>query len=103
VTLSQSPAAGTLVGLGTTTITVTATDASHNSSSCATTFTVIDNTPPTINAPADINVVDNAVGSCGASIDPGTPLPPTVAVLQQSLAHGAMEDLSLTCIQLDAH
>jgi hypothetical protein len=48
VTLSQSPAAGTLVGLGTTTITVTATDASSSSSSCTTTFTVTDNTPPTI-------------------------------------------------------
>jgi len=48
VTLSQSPAAGTLVGLGTTTITVTATDSSNNSSSCTTTVTVTDNTPPTI-------------------------------------------------------
>jgi hypothetical protein len=74
VTLSQSPAAGMLVGLGTTTITVTATDASHNSSSCSTTFTVSDTTPPTITAPADINVVDNAAGSCGASVNPGTPV-----------------------------
>jgi hypothetical protein len=46
VTLSQSPAAGTLVGLGTTTITVTATDATNNSATCTTTFTVTDNTPP---------------------------------------------------------
>ncbi|MFN2530746.1 MAG: choice-of-anchor Q domain-containing protein [Pyrinomonadaceae bacterium] len=48
VTLSQSPTAGTLVNLGTTTITVTASDAAHNSSSCTTTFTVTDVTPPTI-------------------------------------------------------
>src|SRR5207247_332106 len=42
ITLSQSPAAGTLVGLGTHTITVTATDAATNSATCTTTFTVSD-------------------------------------------------------------
>src|SRR5439155_632370 len=40
ITLSQSPAAGTLVGLGTHTITVTASDEAGNSASCTTTFTV---------------------------------------------------------------
>src|SRR5204862_7981328 len=40
LTLSQSPAAGTLVGLGTHVITVTATDAATNSATCTTTFTV---------------------------------------------------------------
>ena len=74
VTLSQSPAAGTFVGLGATTITVTATDAAHNSSTCTTTFTVLDNTPPNITAPADVSVVDNAAGSCGALVNPGTPV-----------------------------
>src|SRR5204863_4888355 len=34
ITLSQSPAAGTLVGLGTHVITVTATDAATNSATC---------------------------------------------------------------------
>jgi hypothetical protein len=58
VTLSQSPAAGTLVGLGTTTITVTAMDASNNSITCTTTFTVADNTPPLF---ASDPMVDNAV------------------------------------------
>src|SRR5207247_1365049 len=52
ITLSQSPAAGTLVGLGTHTITVTATDAAGNSASCATTFTVNDTTVPTVSCPA---------------------------------------------------
>src|SRR4029434_9942879 len=50
--LTQSPTAGTMVGLGAHTITVTATDAAGNSSSCTTTFTVIDNTPPTVVCPA---------------------------------------------------
>ncbi|HVS80565.1 MAG TPA: immunoglobulin-like domain-containing protein [Pyrinomonadaceae bacterium] len=41
VTLQQSPAAGTLVGIGPHTITVTATDPSGNHSSATTTFTVV--------------------------------------------------------------
>src|SRR2546430_3274896 len=44
ISLSQSPATGTLVGLGAHTITVTATDAAGNSTTCTTTFTVIDTT-----------------------------------------------------------
>jgi len=46
--ITQSPAAGTLVGLGTTEVTVTATDDAGNSTPCTITFTVSDNTPPTI-------------------------------------------------------
>jgi uncharacterized repeat protein (TIGR01451 family) len=45
--ITQSPAAGTLVGKGTTTITVTVRDAANNASTCTTTFTVNDTTPPT--------------------------------------------------------
>src|SRR5256884_9001576 len=48
ITLSQSHAAGTLVGLGTHTITVTATDAATNSATCTTTFTVSDTTAPSV-------------------------------------------------------
>ena len=40
VTLSQSPLAGTVVGVGTYVITITATDAAGNTSSATTTFTV---------------------------------------------------------------
>src|SRR5204863_4463880 len=40
ITLSQSPTAGTLVGPGTYTITVTVTDAAGNSATCTTSFTV---------------------------------------------------------------
>src|SRR5207247_355004 len=52
IALTQSPAAGTMVGLGAHTITVTATDAAGNSASCTTSFTVTDNTPPTVTCPA---------------------------------------------------
>jgi hypothetical protein len=47
LTKTQSPTAGTLVGLGATTVTVTVTDACGNSSTCTTTFTVV-NDPPVI-------------------------------------------------------
>ncbi len=40
VTVAQSPAAGTMVGVGTHTITMTATDAARNTSTVTTTFTV---------------------------------------------------------------
>jgi hypothetical protein len=67
VTLSQSPTASTLVGLGTTTITVTATDAAHNSSTCTTTFTVTDNTPPAIACPSNISRLTDP-GQCTAVV-----------------------------------
>jgi probable HAF family extracellular repeat protein len=46
--ITQSPPAGTLLGLGSHPITMTVTDLSGNSSSCAVLFTVVDTTPPAI-------------------------------------------------------
>src|SRR5205823_5573399 len=66
ITLVQSPAAGTLVGLGANTITVTATDAAGNSATCTTTFTVNDTTVPSVNCPAPTSA--NADGSCQAAV-----------------------------------
>ncbi|MEA2203973.1 MAG: hypothetical protein QOE77_749 [Blastocatellia bacterium] len=71
VTKTQSPAAGTMVGLGPHTVTVTATDGAGNSSSCTTTFTVNDTTAPVIACPANI-VTPAGSGSCSASLNPGT-------------------------------
>ena len=48
VTITQSPAAGTLVGLGPHPITVTAKDSAGNQTDKIVPFTVVDNTPPTI-------------------------------------------------------
>jgi hypothetical protein len=48
ISLSQSPAAGTPVGLGPHTITVTASNTSGDQASCTTSFMVTDKTPPTI-------------------------------------------------------
>ena len=66
VTLVQSPAAGTVVGLGTHTITVTATDADGNPSTCTTTLTVVDTTPPVVSCPAATTV--SADANCQTTI-----------------------------------
>src|SRR5439155_904932 len=66
ITLSQSPAAGTLVGLGTNTITVTATDGAGNSATCTTTFTVTDSTPPSVVCSAVPGASANA--NCQAAV-----------------------------------
>ena len=68
ITLSQSPTAGTLVGLGVTTITVTAMDAAGNQSTCITSFTVNDRTSPQITCPANIRVSPDA-GQCSAVVN----------------------------------
>jgi hypothetical protein len=67
ITRTQSPAVGTvLTGTGTTPVTITATDAAGNPSSC--TFNVIraDQTPPTVTCPA--NVVVSLSGSCNHTL-----------------------------------
>src|SRR5204863_424802 len=66
ITLSQSPAAGTLVGLGAHAITVTATDEAGNSATCTTMFTVMDTTVPSVSCPAPTSA--SADGSCQAAV-----------------------------------
>lgn len=68
LTVTQSPAPGTLVGVGPHTITITATDGSNNTTVRTTTFTVNDTTPPTLtlNGPAESTI------ECGSTYaDPG--------------------------------
>lgn len=48
--ITQSPLAGTLVGLGDTPVTITVRDLATNQATCGTTFTVTDNTAPTISS-----------------------------------------------------
>jgi N-acetylneuraminic acid mutarotase len=65
LTKSQNPSAGTMVGVGTQTVTVTFTDAAGNSNQCAFTLNVVDNTAPTINCPATKTV--ECAGPTGAA------------------------------------
>src|SRR5207249_1030500 len=108
ITLSQSPAAGTMLGLGTHTITVTATDAAGNNASCTTTFTVTDNTAPTVvcspvaGAGADANcqaAVPNVMG--GVSVSDAC-LAPGVIILSQSPVAGTMVGLGTHTITVTA-
>ncbi len=66
IVLSQSPAAGALVGVGVHTVTVTATDGAGNSHTCTTTVEVIDTTAPTVTQ-ADILGVE-ATSAAGAVV-----------------------------------
>lgn len=63
---TQDPTAGTLVGAGSHTITLTVTDAAGNSSSCTTTFIVADSTPPRFACPAARTVSPGA--NCQAPV-----------------------------------
>ena len=67
LTITQNPVAGTLVGVGVTTITVTVKDAANNSATCTTTFTVTDSSPPTITCPANI-LRNNDPNQCSAVV-----------------------------------
>ncbi len=66
VTVTSTPASGSVFPLGTTTVNVTATDAAGNSTSGSFTVTVRDTTAPTINVPA--NIVVEAASASGATV-----------------------------------
>jgi uncharacterized repeat protein (TIGR01451 family) len=79
VTVTQDPAAGTLVGLGSHTITLTATDAASHSSTCTTSFTVVNTSTPVVTLNGDSNMTvechttftdpgATATDACGASL-----------------------------------
>ncbi|MCT4581480.1 MAG: HYR domain-containing protein [Flavobacteriales bacterium] len=62
ITLSQSPVAGTVVGVGTQVITITGTDANGNAGNCTFNLNVADSIIPTITCPVD--QVDSFDGNC---------------------------------------
>ena len=64
--ISQAPAAGTMIGLGITTVTITATDLTGNTISSNINVTVTDVTKPVITKPADITL--NLDNSCQALV-----------------------------------
>jgi len=66
--ITQVPAAGTLLGIGFHAVTITATDAALNTSTCSTSFTVLDTTPPSISACASALVLSPGVGCTSPSL-----------------------------------
>ena len=67
VSVTASATNGSSFGLGTHTVTFTATDAAGNSNTQSITFTVVDDIAPEVIVPSDI-VVNNDAGQCGASV-----------------------------------
>src|SRR5207253_5906418 len=65
--ITQTPAAGTLVGLGVTTVTMHVIDGANNESTCTASFTVTDNIPPVITTCAS-NQSAFADGLCQAPV-----------------------------------
>lgn len=59
--LTQQPAAGTNLISGTHVVTITVTDLAGNTSSCNTTFTIIENQAPSISCPANISTCNPLV------------------------------------------
>ena len=77
ITYTYSQASGTVFSVGVTTVNVTATDASGNSTSRSFTVTVTDNQPPVITAPANITATSGTavnLGNATATDNCGTPV-----------------------------
>ncbi|MBX2827118.1 MAG: HYR domain-containing protein [Flavobacteriaceae bacterium] len=66
--VTASPASGSTFPVGTTAVTVTATDASGNTTSCTFNVTVNDTEDPIVTCPADITV-SNDPGQCSAVVN----------------------------------
>ncbi len=61
--ITQSPVAGATLGLGTTTITITATDGSGNKATCTVSQTVVDSTKPSVSCPGNQTATPNGSGA----------------------------------------
>ena len=105
ITLSQSPTAGTIVGVGKTTVTVTADDGT-NQSTCTVDVNVVDTTAPQITCPANITVSAPA-GACSATVNYTTPTatdacgPANVVCLPASGSSFPSGQTTVTCTATD--
>lgn len=107
VTITQSPTAGTMVGLGLHSVTLTATDAANNMSTCGAVITVADQTDPDISQCAASQSID-ADGNCEAAVpdltgeiiasDNCTPSP--ALVVSQSPLAGTLAGLGPTLVTI---
>src|SRR5206468_5049425 len=106
LSITQTPTAGTLVGLGLTTVTLHVKDGATNDSGGTATFTVTDNTPPTIttcapgqsafaNGVCQAPVPDFTSGVVATDCNGSTPLSIT-----QTPTAGTLVGLGLTTVTL---
>jgi hypothetical protein len=94
--ITQSPAAGTLVGVGQHVITVMVTDASGNSSSSPVTFTVADTTAPTINS---VTATPNVLGPPNHGL---MPISISVSAIDNCDPAPVSKIISVTCNETSA-
>lgn len=73
-TLSGSHSSGDFFPVGTTTVTLTATDAAGNTDSCSFDVVITDTEDPSVTCPADITMGNDA-GECGAVVSWTVPTP----------------------------
>lgn len=104
VSITYSKASGSTFPIGTTTVTVTATDAAGNASSKSFTVTVADTTAPTITSVSG-NVIAEATSAAGASVayNAATATDAVgVASITYSTASGATFSLGTTTVTVTA-
>jgi gliding motility-associated-like protein len=105
-TITQSPVVGALVGVGTTVVTLTATDANGNSSTCTFNVVVTDITAPTVTCPAAQTL--NLDASCAGTLSNYIPLVTAtdncgIATVTQSPVSGtAVSGVGTTVITITA-
>jgi hypothetical protein len=100
VTVTQSVATNTVLGLGTNEVVLGAFDAAGNVAYCTNYVLVVDQTPPSITCPADVHVA-NDPGQCGAVVQYAAPVSQdncsgAVTVQAGGLASGALFPLGRT-------
>lgn len=105
VTVASSPASGFTFPVGTTMVTVTATDAHSNTTQCTFNVTVNDLEPPVLGScPSDV-IVSNDAGTCGAVVTFSLPAASdncAVSTITASPASGSTFPVGTTVVTVTA-
>ncbi len=98
VAVVANPPSGGTFPLGTTIVTLTATDAHHNASSATFTVLVHDTTPPTLTVP--VNIIAEAASAAGATVNFAAQATDAVSqpILAYTIAPGAVFPLGTTVV-----
>ncbi len=103
VTIAQSPAAGAIIGLGVTAVTLTARDAAGNTATCTATVTVRDQTAPVFGATPNLTVpATSALGAVVTFAVTATDQCPGTAAVVCNPAPGTLFAVGTTTVQCTA-